>query len=116
MDELNFTDMEKDTSTTELIRKAKEAGNIHSKPRTGSGAYNPDSNKQAESNRKRKGAETVDDSAKSPEGPKKKKSKKSDIFPPEVRPDWLKKDNAINSLPASTVANIIGCVSSSYLS
>ena len=96
-DELNLTDVEKVTSTIELIRKAIEAGNIRNNPKTGSGADNPDTNKQAESNKKRKGAETVDDSAKSPEGPKKKKSKNSDNFSGEIRPDWLKEDITINS-------------------
>ena len=71
-DELDLTDVEETyTSTTELIRKAKEAENICSNPRSGSGADNPATSKQAESNRKRKGAETVVDSAKSPEAPKK---------------------------------------------
>ena len=44
-----------------MERKAKEAGNIHSNSRTGSRVDNPDTNKQAESNKKRKGAETVAD-------------------------------------------------------
>ena len=77
-DELNLMDVETDTSTTELIRKAKEAGN----PRTRSGADNPDPGKQAETNRKRKGAETVVDSAKSP-----RRNPKTDIFPAEIRPN-----------------------------
>ena len=37
----------------------------------------------------------------------KRKLKNSDIFPSSVRPDWLKEDKMINSLPCATVANVI---------
>ena len=37
----------------------------------------------------------------------KKKLRNSDIFPSSVRPDWLKEDKMINSLPRATVANVI---------
>ena len=40
-------------------------------------------------------------------GSSKKKLKNADIFPPSVRPDWLKEDKMINSLPRATVANVI---------
>ena len=47
------------------------------------------------------------DSVKSPEGPKKKKSKNSEIFSREIRLDWLKEDSVIDSLNTSAVAGII---------
>ena len=31
----------------------------------------------------------------------------SDIFPIEVRPDWMKEDAVINSIPRSTIAKVI---------
>ena len=37
----------------------------------------------------------------------KKKLRNSDLFPSSVRPDWLKEDKTINSLPRATVANVI---------
>ena len=98
--------MEEEANTSELIRRAKEAGNICDSPRTGPKRGVPDSIRRAGPHRKRKGAETVADSVKSIEGPKKKKSKNSEIFPPEIRPDWLKEDSVIDSLNASIVAEI----------
>ena len=36
-----------------------------------------------------------------------KRSLKTEIFPPEIRPDWLKEDSVIDSLNPSAVAGII---------
>ena len=78
-------------------------------PRTGSKKEGLVPSRVADPHKKRKGAETVADSDKSPEGPRKKKSKNSEIFPLEHRPDWLKEDSVINSLNPSAVATIIAC-------
>ena len=86
-EESDLSDVEKDAKTSELIRRVKEAGNIHDNTRTGSGRGTSDPNKKAGPQKKRKGAETVVYSIRSPEGPKKKKSKNSEIFPPEIRLD-----------------------------
>ena len=56
--------------------------------------------------RKRK-AQEIDPEISCSNGSSKKKLKNSDIFPPSVRPDWLKEDKMINSLPRATVANVI---------
>ena len=56
--------------------------------------------------RKRKVQET-DPEITCTSGSTKKKLKNADIFPPSVRPDWLKEDKMINSLPRATVANVI---------
>ena len=80
-DDTNLTDVDKGTTTAELIEKAKRAGNIRNNPKTVNRAEDPDINKQAEHNKKRKVVEVVDDSVKTPEGPKRKKTKNSDIFP-----------------------------------
>ena len=106
-EESDLSDVEEDANTSELIRRAKEAGNIRDNPRTSAGRGTPDPSKKAGPQKKRKGAETVVDSVKSPEGLKKKRSKNAEIFPPEIRPDWLKDYSAINSLNALTVAGII---------
>ena len=67
--------MEGDINTSELLRRAKEAGNIGDNSRTPSKRGVPDPSRAAEPHKKRKGAETVADSAKSPEGPKRKNPK-----------------------------------------
>ena len=56
--------------------------------------------------RKRKAQENKPEVSRS-NGSSKKKLKNSDIFPSSVRPDWLKEDKMINSLPRATVANVI---------
>ena len=68
-----LSDVEGDVNTSELLRRAKEAGNIRDNPRTGSKKGGPVPRRVAEPHKRRKGAETVADSAKSPEGPKRKK-------------------------------------------
>ena len=58
------------------------------------------------STRKRKAQENESEVSRSNRSSK-KKLKNSDIFPSSVRPDWLKEDKMIISLPRATVANVI---------
>ena len=106
-DESVLSDVEGNVDTSELMRRAKEAGNMLDNPRTGSKKGGPVPGRAAEQPKKRKGAMTAADSEKSPEGPRKKKSRNSEIFPLEHRPDWLKKDSVINSLNPSAVGTVI---------
>ena len=88
------------------MERAKRAGNIRntqvvSITNTNSGSIND--NPQS---RKRKSNEGESEIPNTNEISK-KKLRNSDIFPSSVRPDWLKEDKMINSLPRATVANVI---------
>ena len=90
-----------------MVDKAKRAGNIHTTqmvPLTS--GTNTETDNVSVMTRKRKVQET-DPEITCTSGSTKKKLKNADIFPPSVRPDWLKEDKMINSLPRATVANVI---------
>ena len=92
-----------------MVEKAKRAGNIRSTqmvPVTGGSNTNTATVNVSPPTRKRK-AQEIDPEISCSNGSSKKKLKNSDIFPSSVRPDWLKEDKMINSLPRATVANVI---------
>ena len=106
-DESELTNVDPKVSTKELVDKAKRAGNIHTTrmvPLTSE--TNTETDNVTVMTRKRKVQET-DPEITCTSGSTKKKLKNADIFPPSVRPDWLKEDKMINSLPRATVANVI---------
>ena len=99
-----MTDVDPKTTTEELENRAKRAGNIHGKSNTGNKAPGYATSKH---DRKIIVSVTDDNNDNSSEGNKTKKTHNSEIFPLEVRPDWLKEDKMINSLPTLRVANVI---------
>ena len=83
------------------MEKANRAGNIQNSQTT-----NSKINNEHPHTRKRRSNESGSEVPNTDEIPK-KKLRNSDLFPSSVRPDWLKEDKTINSLPRATVANII---------
>ena len=105
-DESELTNVNPETTTRDLVERAKRAGNIRSTQvvsitNTNSGTIN-----DHPQSRKRKSNEGESEIPNTNEISK-KKLRNSDLFPSSVRPDWLKEDKTINSLPRATVANVI---------
>ena len=88
------------------MERAKRAGNIRNNQATPVPISNTVTIDDPPQSRKRKAQESVSEVSRTTENPK-RKLKNSDIFPSSVRPDWLKEDKMINSLPRATVANVI---------
>ena len=88
------------------MERAKRAGNIRNTQSIPVTNTNTETIDDPPPTRKRKAQESKSEVSRS-NGSSKKKLRNSDIFPSSVRPDWLKEDKMINSLPRATVANII---------
>ena len=86
--------------------RARGVGNIRNNQATPVTISNTVTIDDPPQSRKRKAQESVSEVSQTTENPK-RKLKNSDIFPASVRPDWLKEDKMINSLPRATVANVI---------
>ena len=93
--------------TSVLVENARRAGNLqkkspHSVPASTTDKSKTDTTKKG---RKRRTIDLTDQGNQDPT--KKVKLLSSDIFPRSDRPEWLKQDDVINSLPRATVANVI---------
>ena len=104
-DDKDLTSVNPKTTTDKLIEKTRRVGHIQNKAR-GIGAERT-TNKCLDLDLKRKQGEANKGADNSTEDPTRKKLNNSDLFPPEVRPDWLKEDKTINSLDSGIVANVI---------
>ena len=88
------------------MERAKRAGNIRNNQAIPVTNANIQTIADPPQSRKRKAHES-ESAVSHTNGSSKKKLRNSDIFPSSVRPDWLKEDKMINSLPRATVANVI---------
>ena len=105
-DDSKLTNVDPKINTSDLVERAKRAGNICNNQATPVPISNTVTIDDPPQSRKRKAQESVSEVSQTTENPK-RKLKNLDIFPSSVRPDWLKEDKMINSLPRATVANVI---------
>merc|ERR1712082_22713 len=105
-DDTELTNVSPEATTRDLVEKAKRAGNIRSSQAVSITNTNSRTSNEHPHPRKRKSNEGESEIPNTNEIPK-KKLRNSELFPSSVRPDWLKEDKMINSLPRATVANII---------
>ena len=105
-DDTELTNVSPETTTRDLVEKAKRAGNIRSSQVVSITNTNTRKSNEHPHPRKRKSNEGESEIPITNEISK-KKLRNSDLFPSSVRPDWLKEDKKINSLPRATVANVI---------
>lgn len=105
-DDTELTNVNPETTTRDLVEKTKRAGNIRSSQVVSITNTNTRTSNEHPHPRKRKSNEGESEIPITNEISK-KKLRNSDLFPSSVRPDWLKEDKTINSLPRATVANVI---------
>merc|ERR1711895_215994 len=105
-DDTELTNVNPEATTRDLVEKAKRAGNIRSPQVVSITKTNSRSSNEHPHPRKRKSNEGESEIPNINEISE-NKLRNSDLFPSLVRPDWLKEDKTINSLPRATVANII---------
>ena len=105
-DDSELTNVDPKITTSDLVDRAGRAGNIRNNQATPVTISNTVTIDDPPQSRKRKAQKSVSEVSQTTKNPK-RKLKNSDIFPSSVRPDWLKEDKMINSLPRATVANVI---------
>merc|ERR1712082_4025 len=97
-DDTELTNVSPEATTRDLVEKAKRAGNIRSSQVVSITNTNSRTSNEHPHPRKRKSNEGESEIPNTNEISK-KKLRNSDLFPSSVRPDWLKEDKTINSLP-----------------
>ena len=104
----NVTEVDAATETSDLIDRARRAGNLGTSSQTKNNRKrNKGEKEKTPASKRRSDVEEIENPQELSTLRRSKKIKNSTVFPVDDRPHWLKEDSVIDSLPMSTVANVI---------